>query len=639
MPAERLPAGVAPPARVAVFDVQPSVQGGRYPAKRTAGDTVRVGAAVCVDGHDEIRAQLLHRRSAVGAPTGWESLAMTAAGGDRFAAQLSLDTIGTVEFVVEAWVDDVATWERRITRKRQAGLSTDLDEVSLHQATAAAGSEVRVRSGTHFITVGSVLAGCGAWYEFFPRSTVVASDDQAPSRHGTLLDAVGRLDAVAEMGFDIVYLPPIHPIGRSHRKGPNNTLVTTDSDVGSPWAIGDRSGGHTAIHQSLGTEADLVTLVAEANTRGIEVALDLAFQCSPDHPWISEHPEWFEFRPDGTIACAENPPKRYEDIVPFNFDTPRWRELWQALADVVRHWHRLGIRVFRVDNPHTKPFPFWEWMIATIHADDPGVIFLAEAFASPTVMLQLAKVGFTQSYTHFPWQHSPSQIRDYFTTLTTGEAAEHFRACSWPNTPDILTAELQQGLRASFVERLVLAGTLSASYGIYGPPFETMASVARGSAEEYVDSEKYQLSTWSSAAVNLTAEITLVNQIRRRFRALHHDRTLRFHHCDNERIVVYSKTSAHTTDTTGSASRGADDTAADAVCDDPIVVVASTDQWNVQVGTVTLDLDAFGPGPWDRYHVVDVFGGHTYEWSGAHNGVILDPNVTGVHILQIRALP
>jgi len=631
------------PVRVAITDVRPTVDGGRFPAKRVIGDVLTVSAVVCADGHDELRAQVLHRTD----HGAWAAVAMERTPAGRYEARVPLVDVGAHHVAVEAWVDEVATWERTIERKRAAGQSTELDEQSAQQARQRPRRRHLVASPAYQVHVDRPIGGCSAWYEFFPRSTVDgvegaegAEGAGGPPRHATLRDAIDRLDYVQSLGFDVVYLPPVHPIGTSHRKGPDNSLVVGPDDVGSPWAIGDETGGHDAVHPQLGTVDDVRALAAAALERGLELALDLAFQCSPDHPWVSQHPEWFIVRADGSIAHAENPPKRYDDIVPLNFDSDDWPSLWRALADIVRFWQGLGVRVFRVDNPHTKPFAFWEWLIAEIQRDDPGVVFLAEAFAAPPVMHHLAKVGFTQSYTHFPWQHAPYQLEQYTTQLTTGEAAEYFRSNAWPATPDILTEELQQGVRPAFVSRLVLAATMSASYGIYGPAFETMAHEARPGAEEYAANEKYQLRSWHLGEGTLAPEIATVNRIRRRMRALHHDRTLHFHHCDNERIVVYSKTAPDRV--LGPAD--------EAGCDDPVLVVATTDHWSTQVGTVSLDLSVLasrGGGAagshgsdrwedWHDYEVVDLFGGRRYRWHGAHNVVILDPATTPVHVFQVR---
>lgn len=620
--AQHLPA----PARVAITDVQPIVDAGRFPVKRVVDDVLTVSAVVCADGHDELRAQVLHRLG----DGAWQGVAMHRRPDGRWEADVRLREQGRHQYAVEAWVDEVATWDRTIARKRAAGQDVTLDEAARDDATARPRRRHLVASPALEVMVERPLAGCSSWYEFFPRSTV-----DGTRRHATLREAIDRLDRVAAMGFDVVYLPPIHPIGHTFRKGRDNSTTATADDVGSPWAIGDETGGHDAVHPLLGTRDDVRALAEAANERGMELALDLAFQCSPDHPWVRQHPEWFHVRADGSIAHAENPPKRYDDIVPLNFDTDDWPALWQALADVVRSWRSLGVRTFRVDNPHTKPFAFWEWLIAEMHREDPGVVFLAEAFAPPPVMLHLAKVGFTQSYTHFPWQHAPWQLEQYTTELVRGEAAEYFRGNAWPQTPDILTEELQQGIRPVFVCRLVLAATMSASYGIYGPAFETMAHDARPGAEEYAGNEKYELRSWTFDEHDLTPEVTLVNSIRRRMRALHHDRSLRFHRCDNDRIVVFSKTAApRATAHADTVTSGADQT-----CDDPVLVVVTTDHWTTQAGTVRLDLGALGDGPWDDYEVVDLFGGGSHRWSGADNVVILDPQQHPVHVFQVRRTP
>ena len=604
------------PSRVAITDVRPLVDAGRFPVKRIDGDVMTVSAIVCADGHDELRAQVLHRRG----DGAWRTAEMRRRPDGRWEAEVALAGLGVHQYSVEAWVDDVATWDRTIARKRSAGQDVVLDEAARAAAVERPRRQQLVATPALDVIVERPLAGCSSWYEFFPRSTVDGS-----RRHATLRDAIDRLDHVAAMGFDVVYLPPIHPIGRTFRKGPDNATSAGSADVGSPWAIGDETGGHDAVHPLLGTRDDVRALANEARARGMELALDLAFQCSPDHPWVRERPEWFHVRADGSIAHAENPPKRYDDIVPLNFDTDDWPALWQALADVVRSWRSLGIRTFRVDNPHTKPFAFWEWLIAEMHREDPGVVFLAEAFASPPVMRHLAKVGFTQSYTHFPWQHAPWQLEQYTHELVSGEPAEYLRSNAWPQTPDILTEELQQGIRPVFVCRLVLAATLSASYGIYGPAFETMAHEARPGAEEYAHNEKYELRAWTLGDDTLAPEIATINRIRRTMRALQHDRSLRFHRCDNDRIVVYSKTAPN-------RSRDADD----GTCDDPVLVIATTDHWATQAGTVHLDLGALGDGPWDDYEAIDLFGGGRYRWSGAHNVVILDPRHHPVHVLRLR---
>jgi starch synthase (maltosyl-transferring) len=438
-------------------------------------------------------------------------------------------------------------------------------------------------------------------------------------RHGTFRDLVARLDHVAGMGFDVLYLPPIHPIGTTHRKGRNNARVAAPGDVGSPWAIGGREGGHTAIHPALGTPADFRALVAEAEARGLRIALDLAFQCSPDHPWVSEHPEWFRHRPDGTIQHAENPPKKYEDIVPFDFETPAWRELWLALQGVVDHWVAQGVTIFRVDNPHTKAFPFWEWLIAAVRAERPDVFFLAEAFTRPRPLYRLARIGFSQSYNYFPWRTGKGELTAWFGEITRGEVADFFRPNLWPNTPDILTEQLQHGGRPAFVQRLVLAATLGASYGIYGPPFELMEAEPRESgSEEYRDSEKYELREWDLTGRPSLAElIARVNRIRRDNPPLQHDRSLVFHRIDSEALIAYSKTGP-------------------APDDDPVVVVVNLDPRHRHGGWLDLDLATLGIEPGHPFQAHDLLTEARYTWHGARNRVELDPQSVPAAIFRLR---
>jgi len=430
------------------------------------------------------------------------------------------------------------------------------------------------------------------------------------------------------MGFDVLYLPPIHPIGTSHRKGRNNARQAEPGDVGSPWAIGaigasgaigaigKKGGGHTAIHPELGTPAAFRRLVKRARAAGLEIALDLAYQCSPDHPWVHEHPEWFRARPDGTIQYAENPPKKYEDIVPFDFETPAWRELWEALAGVVDHWIGEGVKIFRVDNPHTKALAFWEWLIARVQAEHPDVIFLSEAFTRPKVMYRLAKLGFTQSYNYFPWRNHKWELTEYFTELTKTEVAEFFRPNLWPNTPDILTEPLQVGGRPAFVQRLVLAATLGASYGIYGPPFELQEATPREpGSEEYLSSEKYELRSWDlERPDSLRDMIARVNRIRRENPALHQDRTLAFHGVENDQLLAYSKSAG----------------------DNAILVVVNLDPHHTQVGWTALDLGALGVERDQPFQVHDLITDARYLWQGERNYVELDPHAVPAHIFRIR---
>jgi starch synthase (maltosyl-transferring) len=460
-----------------------------------------------------------------------------------------------------------------------------------------------------------------SWYEMFPRS---ASAD--PTRHGTFADVRAKLPYVAHMGFDVLYLPPIHPIGHTGRKGRDGATRAEPGDPGSPWAIGAAEGGHKAVHPELGTLDDFRDLVTAAAARGIDVAIDLAFQASPDHPWVRDHPEWFRHLPDGTIRYAENPPKRYEDIYPLDFDSPDWQSLWAELLDVVRVWIGHGVKVFRVDNPHTKPFAFWEWMIALIKAEHPEVIFLSEAFTRPAVMQQLAKVGFTQSYTYFTWRTTKWELETYLAELTRTDVADYLRPNFWPNTPDILTEQLQGGGRATFLSRLVLAATLGANYGIYGPAFELQEGVPRSAgSEEYAHSEKYEIREWDLARPDSLSEfIARVNKIRRDHPALQFNDALVFHHVENEQIVAYSKARTVARPETGFSGR------------DVIVTVVSLDHANVQSGWVSLDLDALGVDPARPYVMHDLLTGARYQWEGSHNFVMLDPTGLAAHIFALE---
>jgi starch synthase (maltosyl-transferring) len=439
-----------------------------------------------------------------------------------------------------------------------------------------------------------------------------------PGRHGTFRDVIARLPYVAGMGFDVLYLPPIHPIGRTHRKGPNNTVVCGADDVGSPWAIGSSEGGHTAIHPLLGSFRDFRRLVAAAREHGLEIALDIAFQCSPDHPWVRRHPDWFRKRPDGTIQYAENPPKKYQDIYPLDFASPDWPGLWAACRDVIRFWIGEGVRIFRVDNPHTKPFDFWEWLIREIRRKHPDVLFLSEAFTRPKVMHRLAKLGFTQSYTYFAWRNGAWELREYLTELTRTEAAEFFRPSFWPNTPDILTEIHQTGGRPAFAARFVLAATLASAYGIYGPAFELGENrpLVPGK-EEYLDSEKYQIRHWDlDRPGSLRDLIARVNRIRREHPALQRNDGLLFFTADNEQLLCYAKRT--------------DDRS------DVILVVVNLDPHRVQAGWVTLDPGAIGVAPEAPFEVHDLLTGARYPWRGPRNYVELDPRDRPAHVFHVR---
>ena len=449
------------------------------------------------------------------------------------------------------------------------------------------------------------------WYELFPRS---ASPD--PQRRGNLKDVENRLPAIAAMGFDVLYLPPIHPIGRAFRKGKNNSPVAEPGDVGSPWAIGGPEGGHDAIHPELGTMADFDSLLKAAETRGMEVAMDLAFQCSPDHPYVKQHPDWFRHRPDGTIQYAENPPKKYQDIYPFDFECENYQALWNELLRVVLHWMSHGVKIFRVDNPHTKPFPFWEWLIAEVKSRDPNILFLAEAFTRPKVMYRLGKLGFSQSYTYFTWRNEPWAIKQYYSELFKTNVADFFRPNAWPNTPDILPEYLQTDARAAHIVRAILAATLCANYGIYGPAFELMVNkpVAPGK-EEYLHSEKYEAYSWNlERDDSLVDLLTRLNKIRRENPALQHDRGFQIHGTNNPHVVCFSK------------RRG----------DSVILVAANTDPHHTQWANIDLDLTALGIEGDQPYQVHDLLSNDRYQWQGGYNTVGLDPGSNPAHVFAVR---
>jgi starch synthase (maltosyl-transferring) len=462
------------------------------------------------------------------------------------------------------------------------------------------------------VVVDRARARFSTWYEVFPRSCA-----RAPGVHGTFRDCATWLPYIAGMGFDVLYLPPIHPIGRAFRKSANNQPDAGPDDVGSVWAIGAAEGGHTAIHPALGTLEDFRALVAEAEAFGLEIALDLAYQCSPDHPYVREHPEWFRRRPDGAIQYAENPPKKYQDIYPLDFESDAWPDLWQELRRIVVFWIDQGVRIFRVDNPHTKPFAFWEWLIADLKAEYADLIFLSEAFTRPRPMYRLAKLGFSQSYTYFTWRNTKQELTEYFKELTGTAVAEFFRPNLWPNTPDILHAFLQTGGRPAFQIRAILAATLAANYGIYGPAFELVEHEPREpGSEEYHNSEKYQLAQRDrEAAHSLRPLITRLNQLRRGNLALQSNESLAFHETDSDHLLCYSKTTADRSNA--------------------IVVVVNLDPVHQQAGWVTLDLSVLGLPGHAVYEVEDLLSDQRYRWRGARNYVELRPGVTPAHVFRL----
>jgi starch synthase (maltosyl-transferring) len=643
-----------PPGRVVIEGVAPEIDACAFPAKATVGFPVEVEADVFVDGHDRIATVMRWRK--VG-DCAWTELEMEELVNDRWRAEFVPRELGLYEFTLEAWVDAFASWRSGLEKKVAAGLDVSselLEGAELVRAAAerACGSDPRwlrdraaeiggasdpkrraqvalaeelqaamrrhpdrSRSTTYGriprVDAERERARIGAWYEMFPRS---ASPD--PCRPGTFADCAERLPYVADMGFDVLYLPPVHPIGATHRKGPNNTPTAAPGDPGSPWGIGAKEGGHAAVHPELGTLADFDALVARANALGLEIALDIAFQCSPDHPWVREHPDWFRHRPDGTIQYAENPPKKYQDIYPIHFDTPSWPELWDALLADALFWVERGVRIFRVDNPHTKPFRFWEWWIREIRAKHPDVLFLSEAFTRPKVMRQLAKSGFSQSYTYFTWRNSKEELTEYFTELTETDIRFELRPNLFANTPDILHEYLQTGGRPAFATRLILAATLAGNYGIYGPPFELFEGRAVPGTEEYVDSEKYQVRHWDlDRADSLRPLIRRMNEIRRGNAAFRWDERLRFHPVDNENLLFYSRTTPDSSN--------------------EILVIVNLDPHNTQSGWVEVPVDLLEMEEDEAYEVHDLLSDARYPWRGRRNFVMLDPNALPAHVLRI----
>ena len=641
--------------RVVIENITPEINGGRFAIKRVVGENVVVEVDAFADGHDVVECLLLFRKDS---DTTWHTRHMQPLGNDRWRAAFQVEELGRYLYTVTAWVDVFLSWrhdfarrtdpldivvaarvgadliaaaagraqaeDRRQLEEWAATLRSDADAATLRAAglredlAAVAARHPDRRFGVTYpyklpVTVDRERARFSTWYEMFPRSAAGAEN-----RHGTFADCEARLDYIAGMGFDVLYLPPIHPIGTSNRKGPNNSLQTQPGDVGSPWAIGAADGGHTAVHSQLGTIEDFDRLCDKAQALGIEMALDIAFQCSPDHPYVKEHPKWYRWRPDGTVQYAENPPKKYQDIYPFDFESDEWRELWQELKHVIEFWIGHGVRIFRVDNPHTKPFPFWEWLIDDIKRECPGAIFLAEAFTRPKIMYRLGKLGFTQSYTYFAWRNTKQEITDYFTQLNTAPVCEYFRANCWPNTPDILTEYLQFGGRAAFMVRLGLAATLSANYGIYGPAFELLEHLPREpGSEEYLNSEKYQIRQWDlEREDSLAGFIGRINQLRRDNPALQADRNLTFFEVDNEQLLCYAKTTE--------------------ALDDAIVVVVNLDPHHTQSGWVSMDLETLDVDLHSAYQMHDLLTGARYLWSGPRNFIQLDPARSPVHVFRVR---
>ena len=642
--------------RVIIEAASPEVDGGAFPAKRVAGEVVLAEADIFADGHDLISAVVLHRHDS---EKKWKEVRMRPLVNDRWRAELTVEKLGFHRFTIEAWIDHFLTWHRDLKKRVDGGASEEELRVQIliglgHVRAAALKAGARDKrklqavidaleaddpvddkiedlwsedllalmwrnSERHFVArygrellieVDRRRAAYSTWYELFPRSA--ASEE---GRHGTFRDVEAQLPRIARMGFDVLYMPPIHPIGETFRKGRNNKVQAAPDDVGSPWAIGGAQGGHKAVHPDLGTIDDFERLVAKAREHDMDVALDIAFQASPDHPYVQEHPSWFLMRPDGTIQYAENPPKKYQDIYPFHFETDQWEELWGELRDVFAFWAGKGVRVFRVDNPHTKPLPFWRWCINDLKREWPDLIFLSEAFTRPKIMYRLAKGGFSQSYTYFAWRHTKDELTAYFEEITRPPVSDFFRPNVWPNTPDILTEYLQYGGRPAFVQRFILAATLASSYGIYGPAYERFVHQAREhGSEEYLDSEKYEVKHWAPADDDMSDLITAVNRIRRENPALQQNATLKFHETDNDQLLCFSKTAA----------------------ENVIVVVVNLDIHNTHSGFLDLDLEALQLDADRTYQVHDLLSNARYTWHGPRNYVQTNPHVIPAHIFRIR---
>jgi starch synthase (maltosyl-transferring) len=641
--------------RVVIEHVEPEIDGGRFPIKRVVGETVAVSADIFADGHDSISARLLYRKQK---DREWKEVPMRLIENDRWKGEFLVEEIGVYDYTIEGWVDHFKTWQRDLKKKLDAGQGIGPDLLIgarvVEETSERASKEDRkkliyfaglLKKGMATEEVVSAILGEGlvelvqkypdgkfaasyekelkvvvdrkqglfsTWYELFARSC-----SQEPGQHGTFKDCERLLPEIAKMGFDVLYFPPIHPIGKTNRKGKNNVTKTNPDDVGSPWAIGSNDGGHKGIHPQLGTLEDFERLIAKAKEVGMEIAMDLAFQCSPDHPYMKEHPEWFRWRPDGTVQFAENPPKKYEDIIPLNFETESWRELREELRSIVLFWIGKGVRIFRVDNPHTKPFSFWEWLIGEIKGEYPDVIFLSEAFTRPKVMRRLAKLGFTQSYTYFTWRNTKSELIEYLTELTQSEVGEYLRPNFWPNTPDILPEHLQYGGRPAFVIRLILSATLSSNYGMYGPAFELLVNEAIPGKEEYLNAEKYELKRWDREKPgNLKDLIARVNQIRRENPALQTTRNLHFYEVDNDTLLFYAKLSEDFSNL--------------------ILVLVNLDPFHTQSGWVKVPIHALGIDPKQPYLVHDLLSDDKYIWQGERNYVELNPQVLPANILRVR---
>lgn len=641
------PSALAPDGRrrVVIENITPCIDNGRFAVKRALGEQVVVEADIFCDGHDELAALLLYRHER---EEQWHKIPMNRLGNDRWQARFTVATLGTCYYTIEGRVDSFVTWSKDLAKRFAAGQNLSVDrEIGARLCEAAAlraGSQqalelrtwaTRLREAEndgaalrlaeqetlaalmalHYdpqmvtraaqelrVSVEREKALFSAWYELFPRSCC-----EEQGAHGTFADCERLLPEIARMGFDVVYFPPIHPIGRTNRKGKNNSTVAETDDPGSPWAIGAAEGGHTEIHPELGTLQDFRRFMARAAELNIEVAMDIAFQCAPDHPYVRKHPAWFRWRPDGSVQYAENPPKKYQDIIPFDFESGEWRELWQELKEVFRYWIAQGVKIFRVDNPHTKPFDFWEFVITEIRQEHPDTIFLSEAFTRPKVMYRLAKLGFSQSYTYFSWRNTKWELEQYLRELCTSPVRDFFRPNFWPNTPDILPEVLQYGGRPAFVIRFILAATLSSNYGIYGPPFELFVKEALPGKEEYRDSEKYEIRCWDwEKAAHMRELIARINRIRRDNPALQTTWNVHFCETDNDNLLGFVKATEER--------------------DNLLMIVVNLDPFHTQKGKIRLPMSSLGLSPGHPFLAHDLLGEGRNIWHSEWNTIELDPH-------------
>jgi starch synthase (maltosyl-transferring) len=637
--------------RVLIENVQPVIDAGLYPAKRTVGETVEVTAHLFGDGHDHIRAFVLYKHATAAA---WSNVELVQAGNDEWKASFVVEEKGKYVFTIHAWIDHFETWYDGFKKKAAAkvDVKVELMEGAIMLRHLAKGEHYqllamarRLEDTEHYqeavdavmsadfekmvhayplkenetklkqdyeIVVEHKKANFSAWYEFFPRSSSLQN-----TAHGTFADCIRLLPRIASMGFDVLYFPPIHPIGKINRKGKNNNVRSQAGEPGSPWAIGSDEGGHKAVLPALGTLEDFKKLIAEAKKMGIDVAMDIAFQCAPDHPYVTEHPEWFKQRPDGSIQYAENPPKKYQDIYPFNFESENWKALWEELLSVFVFWIEQGVTVFRIDNPHTKPIPFWQWVIAAVQEKNPDVIFLSEAFTRPKIMASLAKVGFTQSYTYFTWRVSKQEIVEYVTELVKGASRNYFRPNFWPNTPDILPYHLQHQGENSFILRYALAATLSSNYGVYGPSYEFYENIPIEGKEEYYNSEKYEIRHYDWKKTNRMTDImSLVNKVRKEHDALQSTWNIEFCHVENNNLLAYLKATPDLSDI--------------------MLVVVNLDPANAQSGYVQLPKERLKLGDKINVKLQDLITDEYYTWTQEWNYVDINPHKMPFHLFNLK---